>query len=406
VVGAPSGTVTFLFTDIEGSTRRWQDEPDAMRALLVEHDAILHDAVDTHRGHLFKHTGDGVAAAFASASDAVNAAVYAQQGLHGVFQVRMGLHTGEAELRDGDYFGSTLNRCARLMGIAHGGQIVCSAATVELVRDRDDLRDLGEHRLRDLSRAERVWQVGDGEFAALRSLDMARTNLPLQLSSFVGRASEVEALAALLAEHRLVTLTGVGGVGKTRLALEVGAEVLPLFADGVWVVELAPLAHDELVLQTIAEVLGVAAQTGEPLANTLVSRLKAKLLLVIIDNCEHVLSPVARFVDRLAASAPGVRVLATSREPLGVSAERVRAVPPLVEGTEAVELFIDRATQAGATFNESQRLSIGEICVRLDGIPLAIELAAARARMMAPSQIAERLDQRFRLLTGGGRTAV
>jgi predicted ATPase len=174
----------------------------------------------------------------------------------------------------------------------------------------------------------------------------------------------------------------------------------------VWVVDLAPLAHDELVLQTIAEVLGVAAQTGEPLATTLVSRLKAKQLLVIIDNCEHVLSPVARFVDRLAASAPGVRVLATSREPLGITAERVRAVPPLTEGTEAVELFIDRATQAGAAFDDSQRQSIGEICVRLDGIPLAIELAAARARMMAPSQIAERLDQRFRLLTGGGRTAV
>ena len=179
---------------------------------------------------------------------------------------------------------------------------MCSDATAELVRDRDDLRDLGEHRLRDLSRAERVWQVGGGEFAALRSLDTAPTNLPLQLSSFVGRAAEVEAVAALLVEHRLVTLTGVGGVGKTRLALAVGAEVLPRFADGVWVVELAPLAHDEMVLATIAEVLGVAAQTGEPLATTLVSRLKSKQLLVIIDNCEHVLGPVARFVDRLAAS--------------------------------------------------------------------------------------------------------
>jgi class 3 adenylate cyclase len=178
----PTGTVTFLFTDIEGSTRRWQDEPDVMRALLVEHDAILRDVIDKNRGHLFKHTGDGVAAVFSSASDAVKAAVEAQARLRDVLPVRMGLHTGEAELRDGDYFGSTLNRCARLMSMGHGGQVVCSAATAELVRERDDLRDLGEHRLRDLSRAERVWQVGGGEFAALRSLDTARTNLPLQLS--------------------------------------------------------------------------------------------------------------------------------------------------------------------------------------------------------------------------------
>ena len=297
-------------------------------------------------------------------------------------------------MRDGDYFGATLNRCARLVSIGHGGQVVCSESTASLVRERDDLRDLGQHRLRDLSRVERVWQVGGGEFSALRSLENSPTNLPLQSSSFVGRADEVEAIAALLGGHRLVTLTGVGGVGKTRLALEVGAELLPRFADGVWLVELAPLAHDEMVLATIAEVLGVAAQTGEPLATTLVSRLKAKQLLVIIDNCEHVLGPVARFVDRLASSAPGVRVLATSREPLGITAERVQAVPPLAEGT-AVELFIDRATQAGATFDDSQRRAISDICVRLDGIPLAIELAAARARVMTPSQIAERLDQRW-----------
>src|SRR4029450_12756642 len=198
VVQPPTGTVTFLFTDIEGSTRRWQDEPDAMRALLVDHDAILRDVIDKHRGHLFKHTGDGVAAAFASASDAVNAAVEAQARLVDGLPARMGLHTGEAERREGDYFGSTLNRCARLMGVAHGGQIVCSESTASLVRDRDDLRDLGEHRLRDLSRAERVWQVGGGEFSALRSLDTARTNLPLQLSSFGGRAGGGEAGGVLV----------------------------------------------------------------------------------------------------------------------------------------------------------------------------------------------------------------
>ncbi len=309
----PTGTVTFLFTDIEGSTRRWQDEPEAKRALLVEHDAILRDVIDKRHGHLFKHTGDGVAAVFASAADAVNAAVDAQARLHAVLPVRMGLHTGEAELRDGDYFGSTLNRCARLMGVAHGGQIVCSAVTAELVRDRDDLRDLGEHRLRDLSRAERVWQVGGGAFAALRSMEHHATNLPLQSSSFVGRAREVDSVVKLLADDLLVTLTGVGGVGKTRLALAVGAEVLPRFANGVWVVELALIAHEDMVLATLGEVLGIAPQTGEPLATTLVNRLRTKEMLLIIDNCEHVLGPVASFVDRLTTSAPGVRVLATSR---------------------------------------------------------------------------------------------
>ena len=200
----PTGTVTFLFTDIEGSTRRWQDEPETMRALLTDHDAIVREVIDKHRGHVFKHTGDGVAAAFASAVDAVNATVDAQRGLDGVLHVRMGLHTGEAEFRDGDYFGSTVNRCTRLMSIAHGGQIVCSEATAALVHDRDDLRDLGEHRLRDLSRAEQVWQVGGGEFPPLHSLDSARTNLPLQMSTFIGRGSEVDAVAALLTEHRLV----------------------------------------------------------------------------------------------------------------------------------------------------------------------------------------------------------
>ena len=405
VVHPPTGTVTFLFADIVGSARRWHDEPESTRALLVEHDAILRDVIGKRHGHLFKHTADGVAAVFVSAGDAANAAVDAQERLRDVLPLRMGLHTGEAEFRDGDYFGATLNRCARLMSIGHGGQIVCSESTASLVRERDDLRDLGEYWLRDLSGVERVWQVGGGEFSSLRSLESYPTNLPLPSSSFIGRVDEVVAVRSLLVEHRLVTLTGVGGVGKTRLALEVGGEVLPRFADGVWLVELAPLSQDEMVLATIAGALGVAAQTGESLATTLVSRLKAKQLLVIIDNCEHVLGTVARFVDRLAASAPGVRVLATSRERLGIAAERVREVPPLAEGT-AVELFIDRATQTGALLDDSQRRAISEICVRLDGLPLAIELAAARARMMTPSEIAKRLDHRFRLLTGGGRTAV
>ena len=262
----PTGTVTFLFTDVEGSTRRWQDEPEAMRALLVEHDAILRDVIDKHCGHLFKHTGDGVAAVFASAADACAAAVDAQARLVGVLPVRIGLHTGEAELRDGDYFGSTLNRCARLMAIAHGGQIVSSEATASLVRERDDLRDLGEHRLRDLSRAERVWQVGGGEFAALRSLTAASTNLPLLGNAFVGRVAELEAIVNELAVSRLVTLTGVGGVGKTRLALQVAAEVLPRFADGVWLCELAAASSAEEMAHVVALALGVVQSPADDVA--------------------------------------------------------------------------------------------------------------------------------------------
>jgi predicted ATPase len=406
VAGVPSGTVTFLFTDVEESTRRWQDDPEAMRASMVEHDAMLREVVAKHRGHVFKHTGDGIAAVFASAVDACAAAVDAQSRLGDLLPVRMGLHTGEAEARDGDYFGSTLNRCARLMGVAHGGQALVSAAVAALVREEATLVDLGAHRLRDLSYPEHVWQLGAGSFPPLRSLEHLPTNLPLQTSSFVGRANEVTEVGSLLRDQRLVTLTGVGGVGKTRLALEVGANVLPHYVDGVWFVELAPLAHDEMVLATIGDVLGIRAQTGEPFATTLVSRLEPKRLLVILDNCEHVIAPVARLVQRVVSGAPDVRVLATSREPLGIGAEKVRAVPPLAESTEAIELFVERATLAGASVEDSQLDAVGDICARLDGIPLAIELAAARARMMAPAQIAERLDQRFRLLTGGGRTAV
>ena len=418
----PSGTVTFLFTDIEGSTRLWQEEPELMRAALVRHDEVLRDVIESNGGVVVKTTGDGVHAAFAAGHEAINAAADAQRAISAEtwpterpLRVRMGVHTGPAELRDGDYYGTSVNRAARLMSVAHGGQLVCSQATAEMLGDTLaaglELIDLGGHRLRDLARAVGVVQVAVSglprDFPPLRSLDNSPNNLPVQPTALVGRVDLIAELAVLIEREPVVTLTGVGGVGKTRLALEVGAEVLPRFADGVWSVELAPLAHDEMVLATIAEVLGVAAQTGESLATTMAGRLKSKRLLLIIDNCEHVLSPVARLVDRLASSAPGVRVLATSREPLGIAAERVRAVPPLAEGTEAVELFIDRAVHAGAVIDGVEQMAaVADICVRLDGIPLAIELAAARARMMAPTQIAERLGQRFRLLTGGGRTAV
>jgi predicted ATPase/class 3 adenylate cyclase len=409
----PSGTVTFLFTDIEGSTRLWEEHPEAMRDALVRHDAALSAAIGGHGGHVFSTGGDGLAAVFPRAGDALTAATEAQAALSSLtwptaapLRVRMGLHTGEATERDGDYFGPAVNRAARLMAAGHGGQVLVSAATAAVVGTAG-LVDLGKHGLRDLAEPQRVFQVGEAQFPPLRSLAEAATNLPIQPTSLIGRQRLIAELVDLVQECPLVTLTGVGGVGKTRLAVEVGAEMLPKFPHGVWLVDLAAVAQDELVLPSVAEVVGVAAQTGEPLETTLLSRLKTRRLLVILDNCEHVLTPVARLAERLAAGAPGVRVVVTSREPLGVAAERVRAVPSLAETTEAVDLFLERAANVGAVLDGvSQVASVREICARLDGLPLAIELAAARARMMSPAQIAERLDHRFRLLTGSSRTSV
>jgi predicted ATPase len=292
------------------------------------------------------------------------------------------------------------------MAAGHGGQVLVSAATAAVVGG-GGLTDLGEHQLRDLAEPQRVFQVGNARFPPLRALDVSLTNLAGQPTSLVGRQSLIAEVAALVESCPLVTLTGVGGVGKTRLAIEAGAELLPKFPDGVWLVDLAPVAHDDLVLRAVADVLGVATHTGEPLATTLISRLRSKRLLIILDNCEHVLGQVTRFAQQLLASAPDVRLLATSREGLGLAGERVRPVPPLAEETEAVELFVERARSSGASVEGAEQLdAIADICTRLDGLPLAIELAAARARLMTPVQIAQRLDQRFRLLTGGGRTAV
>jgi predicted ATPase len=318
----------------------------------------------------------------------------------------MGVHTGEASERDGDYFGPAVNRAARLMDAGHGGQVLVGATTAAVLGPAG-LVDLGEHRLRDLAEPQRVFQWGPATFPPLRVMDAALSNLPLQATELVGRRLLVGEVANLVVACRAVTLSGPGGVGKTRLALEVGAEVLPKFPDGVWLVELAPVAHEEMVLPTVAAVLSISAQSGESLITTVVSRLVSRRLLIVLDNCEHLITPVARFVDRLTASAPEVRVLATSREGLGISGERIRPVPPLAEDTEAVELFVQQAACADPSFDAAGSMeAVQEICRRLDGIPLAIELAAARSRHLSPEQIAGRLDQRFRLLTGGSRTAM
>ena len=431
VTELPSGTVAFLFTDLEGSTRLWEEHPESMRAALARHDAILHEAVEAHGGYFVKTTGDGIHAAFATAAQAVDAAIAGQLALRDEnwdpiepLRVRMGVHTGVAEVRDGDYYGGALNRAARLMAIAHGDQIVVSLATAELVRDDDyGLVDLGEHRLRDLGRAERVFQLTHpglpSEFAALRSLESFPTNLPLQVTSFVGRSREVEDVMDALGESRVVTLTGVGGMGKTRLALQVGGEVLPRYRDGVWLCELGPLGDAELVPELVAGVLGVQQRPGHTMKESVVAACRRRELLLVLDNCEHLLDGAAQMVEALERACPGVYVLATSREGLGVSGERIMALRALAlpsEGVsagaaaeiDAVRLFVERAAAARDDFavTADNVDAIAQICRRLDGIPLAIELAAARVRMMNPAEIASRLDERFRLLTGGSRTTV
>jgi predicted ATPase/class 3 adenylate cyclase len=434
VAELPTGTVTFLFTDLEGSTRLWEEDRAAMNAALARHDELLTHAVQARGGHVIKGTGDGVHAVFATADAAIAAAVDAQLGL-GVepwrvtepLRVRMGLHTGVAEQRGGDYFGPVLNRAARLMAVAHGGQVVVSQATEVLVRDALpeglSLLDLGDHRLRDLSRPERVFQLGGpglrSEFAPLRSVDAFPGNLPVQLTSFIGREADEAVVVRALQEARVVTLTGVGGVGKTRLAVQVAAEVTPRFGDGAWLCELAPILDGSAVVEVLASVLGVQPRQGQSLEQSLLDGLRGKELLLVLDNCEHVLGPIANLAQMVVSECPEVQVLATSREGIGISGERMIAVPSLgvptansdvgeLEQADAVRLFVARARDArsGFALTNANAEAVTEICRRLDGIPLALELAAARVGAMTPQEIATRLDQRFRLLTGSSRATV
>ncbi len=453
-------TITFLFTDIEGSTRRWDAQRAAMSGALARHDALLRAAIEGRGGAVFKTVGDAFCAAFGSAAAALAAAVDAQRALaaedwsafgadadadaggarapedpgspaaFATLRVRMALHTGHAEARDGDYFGPPLNRAARLLSTGHGGQVLLSQTAFDLARDDlpagASLRDLGEHRLKDLFRPERIFQlVAPGlpaDFPALKTLDSRPNNLPVQPTSFVGRETEAAAVKARLSGARLLTLTGVGGTGKTRLALQVAADVLDDYPDGVWFVDLAPIVDPALVAQAAASAMGVAEQPGRTLAATLAEHLRGKRALVVLDNCEHVIEAAAALAAELVRSTADVRVLATSREALGVAGEANYAVSTLsvpevgaavataadlqaLTQYEAVRLFIDRAVAVKSDFavTNANAPAVAGICQRLDGIPLAIELAAARVKHMPPEQILARLDQRFRLLTGGGR---
>src|SRR6201988_4484965 len=337
------GVVTFLFTDVEGSPRRWEKDPDAMRISLATHDEVLRKAIEAHRGFLFKHTGDGVCAAFSSPRSAVGAAIAAQRALE--LPVRMGLATGEAELRDGDYFGTVLNRAARVMAAGHGGQILLADSTAGLLSGVD-LLDLGPRRLRDVPTPVGVFQVRApglrAEFPPLRALDTSRGNLRRAATSFIGRETEVVEVEAALRAHRLVTLTGVGGVGKTRLATEVAARLGDEFPDGAWFFELAAVTDPAAVPDAVAAVLGITQQPGKTVTESVASALEGRSRLLVFDNCEHVVDSVADLVAAILAASATVKVLATSREGIGVADEQVWRGPALDVGA-AVQLFVERA---------------------------------------------------------------
>ncbi|MGC1381879.1 MAG: adenylate/guanylate cyclase domain-containing protein [Candidatus Baltobacteraceae bacterium] len=432
----PSGTVTFLFSDIEGSTQRWERDRNAMDAALARHDAVLHAAIAAHGGYVFKTVGDAFCAAFATAPAALGAALDAQRALRaedflavGGLHVRMALHTGTAQERARDYFGPAVNRVARLLSIGHGGQVLVSGTTADLMQGElpphGTLRDLGARRLKDLARPEHVYQLAapdlDQAFPELRSLDELPNNLPPQLTSFVGRENDVAEIKRLLKNNRLVTLVGSGGAGKTRCAIQAGAELLDPFADGVWLVELASISDASLVTAEIAQTLGVRERPNRPLLETLIEYLERRELLLIVDNCEHLIDEVRPVAAAILRACAGARVLATSRESLNIAGEHVfrlpsLAVPVAYEGITAqdalqfgaVALFADRALASDARFalTDDNAPSVTEISQRLDGIPLAIELAAARVKVLSPRQLAERLNERFRVLTGGDRSAL
>jgi predicted ATPase/class 3 adenylate cyclase len=408
---ASSGVLTFLFTDIEGSTRQWEANPDAMRVALETHNQTLREAIEASKGSVFNYTGDGMCAVFTSPRAAVDAAVAAQRALE--LPVRMGIATGEAELRGDDFFGSVLNRTARIMSAGHGGQILLDGATAGLLSGFDII-SLGARRLRDITKPVELFQVQApglrSDFPPLKTVDPTPGNLRPRSTSFIGRETELAELETALKAHRLVTLTGVGGVGKTRLALEAAAQSAIDFPDGVWVTELAAVGDPAAVPEAVAAVLGITQQPGLSLADSIAAALEGRSRLLVFDNCEHVLGAAADLVEAILASSTTVTILATSREGLRVPDEQLWPVPSLDvrTGTDsaAALLFVERAEAVApgvslAAGDESA--AVVEICRRLDGIPLGIELAASRMVSMTATEVRDRLDDRFRLLVGSRR---
>lgn len=438
LINVPGDLLTFFFTDIEGSTRLWELYPQQMPQALLLHDACIRNAIEQHQGHVFKAGGDAFYAVFADPKAALEAARTAQHTLSDVawptpipaLRVRMALHCGAAEARDGDYYGPALNRVARLLTAAHGGQVLLSSAAVEQLHAQllsgIVLRDLGEHRLKDLARPEHIYQLTGPDFPAefppLRSLEAFAHNLPPQLASFVGRKQEIAEVKQLLAQGgRLVTITGMGGTGKTRLSLQAGIELFERFVDGVWFVDLSPLTEASQLAQGIIKALGLRAEPGRVLDEVLQDYLRSQQLLLILDNCEHLIEACAHLVETTLRAARQVYVLSSSREPLNITGETVYRLAPLgiptfpplpplevLSQTEAVRLFVDRATAAHAQFalTPANAAAVAKICAQLDGIPLALELAAVRVKALTPEQILTRLADRFHLLTSGSRTAL
>jgi predicted ATPase/class 3 adenylate cyclase len=445
----PSGTVTFLFTDIEGSTRLAQEHPKEIPELLTRHNAILNRAIEMYHGVVFRIVGDSFSAAFHTAGDALDAALEAQRKLQTAawspasIKVRMGIHTGSAQLKDdphgqgASYEGyATLALTQRVMSVGHGGQILLSQATHDLVKDRlpdpygTELRDLGERRLKDIFRPEHIYQVAApdllSEFPPLTTLETSNHNLPAQLTSFIGREQEIAEAQKLFSSTRILTFIGPGGTGKTRLSLQVAAEQISEFKDGVWLIELAQLADSDYILSTIASTFHLREQQGAPLIDTITDYLRGKQLLLVLDNCEHLVETCARLSQHFLQACPNLKMITSSREALGIDGETLYRVPSLslpqeVEDLrdpeyltqdlmqyEATRLFIERAIKANPQFSltKENAPAVAQVCNRLDGIPLAIELAAARVKLFTPQQIVDRLDDRFKLLTGGSRTAL
>ena len=422
----PSGTVTFLFTDIEGSTKLAQEFPDALPALLARHNNILNKVIEAQNGYVFRVAGDSFSVAFHTASDALTAALDAQRRLHNEawvpvpIKVRMGINTGAAQWKDdanGAYYEgyATLALTQRIMSAGHGGQILVSQTVHDLVKDQMleglELRDLGARRLKDIVQNEHLYQVVvtdlPSEFPPLATLETFNHNLPVQLTSFIGRERELAEAQAKLTSARLLTLIGPGGTGKTRLSLQIAGEQLPNFKDGVWLIELAPVSDPALLVSTIASVFELREVQNIQPVSILLDYLRNRQLLLILDNCEHLVEASAQITNQLLHVCPNLKIIASSREALGIDGETVYRVPSLLDD-EATRLFVERATKADSRFKRTEHNAayIAQICSRLDGIPLAIELAAARVKLFTPEQIAERLDDRFKLLTGGSRTAL
>jgi predicted ATPase/class 3 adenylate cyclase len=435
----PSGTVTFLFTDIEGSTDLAQRYPSDLPNLLARHHAILREAIETNHGLIFKTIGDAFCAAFPTADDALNATVAAQRALQheawspAPIKVRMGLNSGNSQPElDGerviDYTGYlTLTLVQRVMSTAYGGQVLISNATAEILRGHlpagITLRDMGEHRLKGLLNLEHIWQLTAPDltidFPPLHTLNVIPNNLPTQLTSFIGREKEIAEIKHAIDSARMVTLTGVGGTGKTRLSLQATTELLETFSDGARWIELAQLSDPSLIPQSLAGMLGVRDAGNRPILQAIIDYLRDKNLLLVLDNCEHLITACAKLAEELLKTCPQLKILASSREALGIAGEVAYHVPSLTLPAnkpspaellkcEAARLFIDRATTVNPRFavTPQNAASIAQICQRLDGIPLALELAAARVKVFAVEQIADRLNDRFKLLTGGSRTAL